>query len=351
MKTTILLPCSYFDRDKPDDVFAAEHRAVQDMTELDVRLCNFDEFDEGSNLKLDRPANEPTACIWRGWMMTPKQYVRFHKQCGRLGLDLITSPEAYELMHCFPNACKLIDPGDTPRMVVFGDRMSAGVVNGAFDAFMMKDFVKSVKQTGFPQRIETPLTQDECDELTEERMSAGVVNGAFDAFMMKDFVKSVKQTGFPQRIETPLTQDECDELTEEFIRLRGDLYTGGIVCKQYVELKKYAMRTNEWRGFYLGGRLLTLSGNSMQPPTCPKPADDLVARMEGFASPFYTVDFGELEDGTWTVLETGDGQVSGLATEITPEAFYATLAERLATETDPQHFPTHPHSVGYAAKK
>lgn len=289
MKTTILLPCSYFDRDKPDDVFAAEHRAVQDMTELDVRLCNFDEFDEGSNLKLDRPANEPTACIWRGWMMTPKQYVRFHKQCGRLGLDLITSPEAYELMHCFPNACKLIDPGDTPRMVVFGDRMSAGVVNGAFDAFMMKDFVKSVKQTGFPQRIETPLTQD-----------------------------------------------ECDELTEEFIRLRGDLYTGGIVCKQYVELKKYAMRTNEWRGFYLGGRLLTLSGNSMQPPTCPKPADDLVARMEGFASPFYTVDFGELEDGTWTVLETGDGQVSGLATEITPEAFYATLAKRLTAEKQRQ---------------
>ncbi len=289
MKTTILLPCSYFDRDKPDDVFAAEHRAVQDMTELDVRLCNFDEFDEGSNLKLDRPANEPTACIWRGWMMTPKQYVRFHKQCGRLGLDLITSPEAYELMHCFPNACKLIDPGDTPRMVVFGDRMSAGVVNGAFDAFMMKDFVKSVKQTGFPQRIETPLTQD-----------------------------------------------ECDELTEEFVRLRGDLYTGGIVCKQYVELKRYAMRTNEWRGFYLGGRLLTLSGNSMQPPTCPKPADDLVARMEGFASPFYAVDFGELEDGTWTVLETGDGQVSGLATEITPEAFYATLAKRLTAEKQRQ---------------
>lgn len=289
MKTTILLPCSYFDRDKPDDVFAAEHRAVQDMAELDVRLCNFDEFDEGSNLKLDRPANEPTTCIWRGWMMTPKQYARFHRQCGRLGLGLITSPEAYELMHCFPNACKLINPGDTPRMVVFGDRMSAGVVNGAFDAFMMKDFVKSVKQTGFPQRIETPLTQD-----------------------------------------------ECDELTEEFIRLRGDPYTGGIVCKQYVELKRYAMRTNEWRGFYLGGRLLTLSGNSMQPPTCPKPADDLVARMEGFASPFYTVDFGELEDGTWTVLETGDGQVSGLATEITPEAFYATLTERLAAEKQRQ---------------
>lgn len=36
----------------------------------------------------------------------------------------------------------------------------------------------------------------------------------------------------------------------------------------------------------------------------------------------------------WTVLETGDGQVSGLATEITPEAFCATLTERLATDVE-----------------
>ena len=304
MKTTILFPCSYFESDKPETVFAAEHRAAMASPRLDVRLCNYDEFDEGSSLKLDRPADGHSPCIWRGWMMTPKRYSRFYEQCRRLDLDLITSPEAYELMHCFPNAYRLMNPGDTPRIAAFGDRVSAEVVNGAFDAFMMKDFVKSVKQTGFPQRIETPLTQD-----------------------------------------------ECDHLSEEFIRLRGNLYTGGIVCKHYVELKKYAMRTNEWRGFYLEGRLLTLSGNSMQFPSCTKPPDGLVARMEGFASPFYTVDFGELKDGSWTVLETGDGQVSGLASELEPEAFYAALTERLATETDPQHFPTHPHSVGYAAKK
>lgn len=287
MRTTILFPCSYFEHDKPDDVFSAEHRAALASPHLDVRLCNFDEFDERSVLRLDRPVDEPAACIWRGWMMAPERYSRFYEQCRRLNLSLITSPEAYELMHCFPNAYKLMDPSDTPRITVFGDRMSAKVVNGAFDAFMMKDFVKSVKQTGFPQRIETPLTQD-----------------------------------------------ECDHLSEEFIRMRGGLYTGGIVCKQYVGLKKYAMRTNEWRGFYLSGRLLTLSGNSMQFPSCPKPPDDLVARMEGFASPFYTVDFGELENGAWTVLETGDGQVSGLASELEPDAFYAALAKSLTGEGD-----------------
>lgn len=49
-------------------------------------------------------------------------------------------------------------------------------------------------------------------------------------------LEAVKQTGFPQRIKTPLTQEECDELCERFIRLRGGLYTGGTDCKQYVEL-------------------------------------------------------------------------------------------------------------------
>jgi hypothetical protein len=152
--------------------------------------------------------------------------------------------------------------------------------------------------------------------------------------MVKDYVKSAKQTGFPQRIETPVTREDCDRLSDEFIRLRGDLYTGGIVCKQYVELRKYAMRTNEWRGFYLFGKLLTLSGNSMQFPVCPQPPKELVERMEGFDSPFYTVDFGELADGSWTVLETGDGQVSGLATEIMPEEFYAALAEGISAGTE-----------------
>lgn len=283
MNAIILFPSQYFELDEPEAVYSAECEVARKAAGLDVRLCNFDEFDEGSQLKLNRPVKEPVVCIWRGWMMAPEQYTRFYEQCRDLNLNLITSPQAYELMHCFPCAYKSMDAGDTPHIEIFGDRMLAEVVNDVFDAFMMKDFVKSVKQTGFPQRIETPLTQD-----------------------------------------------ECDRLSEEFIRLRGDLFTGGIVCKQYVELKEYATRTNEWRGFFLGGKLLVLARNSLQAPSCPMPPDGLVARMTGFGSPFYTVDFGELRDGSWIVLETGDGQVSGLAEEITPDVFYRALEERLS---------------------
>ena len=65
--------------------------------------------------------------------------------------------------------------------------------------------------------------------------------------MVKDYVKSMKGTSFPTRIDTPITQKELDDLVAEFIRLRGSLFTGGIVLKEYVDLKRYEERTNEWR--------------------------------------------------------------------------------------------------------
>uniref|UniRef100_A0A7C9JJV2 ATP-grasp domain-containing protein n=1 Tax=Muribaculaceae bacterium Z82 TaxID=2304548 RepID=A0A7C9JJV2_9BACT len=47
-------------------------------------------------------------------------------------------------------------------------------------------------------------------------------------------------------------------------------------------------------------------------------------------SPFYTVDYAELADGTWTIIEAGDGQVSGLADSDDPMRFYETMATYLA---------------------
>jgi hypothetical protein len=37
---------------------------------------------------------------------------------------------------------------------------------------------------------------------------------------------------------------------------------------------------------------------------------------------FYTIDFAEKIDGTWMVVETGDGQVSGLAPNQNPIGLY-----------------------------
>ena len=40
---------------------------------------------------------------------------------------------------------------------------------------------------------------------------------------------------------------------------------------------------------------------------------ELIHRYEYLGSPYYTVDYGELTDGTWKIIETGDGGVSGLS--------------------------------------
>ena len=85
------------------------------------------------------------------------------------------------------------------------------------------------------------------------RADAGVINRTFKEFMVKDYVKSVKGTRFPVSFRTPVSQERMDEIAKEFVRLRGDLFTAGIVCKEYVDLVRCGGATNEWRAFYLGG--------------------------------------------------------------------------------------------------
>lgn len=42
-------------------------------------------------------------------------------------------------------------------------------------------------------------------------------------------------------------------------------------------------------------------------------------------SPFYTVDYGELADGSWKILEVGDRSVSGLSESQDAEHFFRAL--------------------------
>ena len=56
---------------------------------------------------------------------------------------------------------------------------------------------------------------------------------------------------------------------------------------------------------------------------------ELVNAIPVLDSRFYTVDFAELENGSWTVIETGDGQVSGLSPNQDVFRFYDEIRWRL----------------------
>jgi hypothetical protein len=154
-----------------------------------------------------------------------------------------------------------------------------------------------------------------------------IKNHFTDYFIMKDNVKSVKGSDFPDKISVDISEGEFNELVDKFKEFRGDLYTGEIILKQYEPLKRYADTTNEWRAFYFLDRVLTVSKNSNQPDTAPCVPDELVVNdfLTDMDSLFYTIDFAETEDGKWIVIETGDGQVSGLSPNQNILEFYTKI--------------------------
>ena len=77
--------------------------------------------------------------------------------------------------------------------------------------------------------------------------------------------------------------------------------------------------------FYANGEILTISRNSGQAKYTHTPPTELIEKYRGLESVFYTVDFAELDNGEWIIIEVGDGGVSGLSDFQDYEEFYRKL--------------------------
>ena len=147
--------------------------------------------------------------------------------------------------------------------------------------------------------------------------------------MVKDFVKSVKGTEFPKYFDKDITQEEFDQWMEVFYKYRGNLLTGGICIKEYLNLKHYGDHTNEYRVFYVNNKIATITRNSGQSINALLPPQQLLEKYSHLESEYYTIDYAELEDGSWKIIEAGDGQVSGLAEHQDYEQYFKVLYEYL----------------------
>lgn len=52
---------------------------------------------------------------------------------------------------------------------------------------------------------------------------------------------------------------------------------------------------------------------------------ELIDKYKDLPSCYYTVDYAELSDGTWMIIEAGNGSVSGLSEGQNYEAFFRAL--------------------------
>ena len=61
----------------------------------------------------------------------------------------------------------------------------------------------------------------------------------------------------------------------------------------------------------------------------PEPPREMIEKYSHLDSPYYTVDYAELDDGRWVIIEAGDGSFSGLSPEQDYEAYYRALYQCL----------------------
>lgn len=279
MKPVLLFPSSYFDISKVDEALRSEFYGAVDSDQFDICLFNYDQWVEEESLLIYNQPKTPVKSLYRGWMMKPDQYEKFYRALEEKGIILVTKPDQYKKLHSFPNVYPEI-MNDTARMLIYPEG-----------------------------------TRIDIEEVKE----------VFPKFMVKDYVKSVKWTNFPKYFDETVNQESFDKWMEIFYQFRDSLFTGGICIKEFLPLKHYCGKNNEYRVFVADGNILSIMPNSGQGNLCPKPPTDFVNRFLHLGSPFYTVDIAELEDGTWKIIETGDGGVSGLSDNQNEAEFYRKL--------------------------
>ena len=251
----------YFDINKVDESFKNEYEAVLSNRNCQILLFSYDEWIAEGKLKLNYRVDTMTDTIYRGWMMKPEIYENFYCELQKKNIQLMTAPNEYAKFHSFPNIYPELQE-DTAKMLVYGD--------------INKIDLQEIKNT-------------------------------FSQFMIKDYVKSVKGTDFPKCISSDIDEDEFNRLMKKFLGYRGELYTGGICIKEYLDLKLYGIKeyldlklygdkTNEYRVFYMNHQIATVSRNSGQPCYTAEPPKKFIEKYRNLPSPFYTVDYAELSD-------------------------------------------------------
>ena len=153
------------------------------------------------------------------------------------------------------------------------------------------------------------------------------------SLIIKDYIKSQKYYWHEACYIPDSTDTEnLRKVINKFIYLQSPL-VGGLVFKDYLEFKKLGKHDGsdfpliqEFRAFVFNGEILQLDHMWLPDYQGEKPFQflaEVCRKLKG--RNLLSVDVGQLEDGSWKVIEIGDGGVSSVPNGKTEE-FYKTLA-------------------------
>lgn len=295
---TILFPSEPFEPHQVDSAFEHEREAAVSAG-FEVALFDHTLVVEGETRKALSRVRVEGPAIYRGWMLTVPQYTSLFDGLAARGVQLVNSPQRYAFCHELPNGYAALE-GETPRSVwcpVAGEP--------DLDAIL--------------------------------RCAAQLGSGPA---VLKDYVKSQKHY-WNEACYIPDATDgaRVAAVVRRFLELQGSELNGGLVFRSYVPLQVVGKHPEsgmplaaEFRSFWLDGKLVLshkywggLTSFDTELPL--EWMQRLVSRID---SAFFTMDVALKEDGTWVVIELGDGQVAGLPSPGLAPAFFGKLRELAA---------------------
>ena len=199
--------------------------------------------------------------------MKPDMYQKFYEKLKNKGIELINTPNEYNKYHLLPG--------------------------------WYKDFEDCTAKSAW--------TEDFSEESLKELLSK------FEgAVIVKDYVKSRKHEWYEACfIEDVKDTENALKVIKNFIERQDDLLTGGIVLREFIDLKSIGKHkesgmpiSDEYRVFVLDNEI--------------KWVKEICKRID---SRFVTIDLARKSNDELVVMELGDGQVSGLQ-DIPEEEFY-----------------------------
>lgn len=236
--------------------------------------------------------DELEPAVYRGWMLRAEHYTAFYDALMSRGLQLINTAQQYRNTHHLPVSLEIIRE-HTFRTIYF-----------ATDG---KDFSYDALMQALLPFAGVPIT-------------------------VKDYVKSEKHYWHEAcYIASSSDKQNVQRVVQRFLSLRGDALEGGLVFREYVDLQPLTDEpqsglplTKEYRIFYLNQRpVLTVRYWDVEgydedvPP--PGLFDEVAAQID---SRFFTMDVAQTIDGSWLIVELGDGQVAGLPRTADEDVLY-----------------------------
>jgi hypothetical protein len=276
----LLVPTDPLRPRRPDEHFEAEANAARDAG-LDVALVDHDALasPDGARRAVARvPAGADA--VYRGWMLRAVQYAAFAEALADRGVSLRTTPQQYRRAHELP-----------------GWYASLAAVT--------------------PQSVWTTDAARASFDRARGELGPGPA-------VLRDYVKSMKHYWH----EAAFIPDIGDAETAwtvacRFRELREGDFTGGFVLRRFEDFTSAEVRT-----WWING-VCALAGPHPDTPSDNPPADMELAEVRSLVAalglPFVTVDLALRADGTWRVVELGDGQVSDRPPAIAPSALIDVL--------------------------